>query len=95
MSKYTKKELKDMFRDQFRRYKAETGPLAPDELKGLNKWADNGNSPYDNPYSLYGEDGRPMDFIDAMRTDEDMRRNPVNYHFGGPCDDAGNDTASF
>jgi len=92
MSKYTKKDLRDMFRDQFRRYKAEIGHLTPDERKELNKWADNGNSPYDNPYLLYGENGHPMDFIDAARTDEDMWRNPGNYTFGGAFDD---DKASF
>ena len=71
-----------MFREQLKKYKAEIGSMSPEEQKELREWVDAGNSPYDNPYLLYGDDGWPMDFINADRTADDMKHNPENYHWG-------------
>jgi hypothetical protein len=83
MIKYNKQEMKDLYREQLKAYKAEIGPMTPEERKELNKWVATGNNPYDNPYLLYRDDGHPMDFIDATRTAEDMWRNPEEYRWSG------------
>jgi len=95
MIKYTKKDLKDILRKELKKYKAEIGSITPEEQKELHEWVAAENSPYDNPYWLYGDNGYPMDFIDAMRTDEDMRINPGDYNFGGLPDDVDYDTIEF
>lgn len=82
MIKYAQKDLRDMFREQLKEYKASVGPMTPEERKELDKWADSGHSPYDNPYLLYGGDGTLMGFIDAMRTAEDMLCNHEGYYWG-------------
>ena len=38
------------------------------EKRELLEWVAVGNSVYDNPYSLYDDSGRPMDFINGCRT---------------------------
>jgi hypothetical protein len=62
-----------------REYEAAIGDMTPEERDELRKWAADGHSPYDNPCFLYGEDGRIMDFITAIRIDEDMMNNPEDY----------------
>ena len=88
MIKYTKKELKDMLREELKKYNAQIGFMTTEERKELSEWVAAGNSPYDNPCLLWNGDGRPYDFITAIRIDEDMWLNPKNYHFGEPCDDS-------
>jgi len=79
MVEYTEKERRSALRKEMRKYVAEIGRVTSDEQKELREWVNDGNSVYDNPYSLYGDDGRAMDFIDATRTFEDIWRNPENY----------------
>ena len=45
----------------------------------LREWMAHGSSVNNNPYPLYGENGCPMDFIDASRFTEDMAANPEQY----------------
>ena len=33
----------------------------------LNAWVMSGHDPYDNPYSVWGENGFPLDYISALR----------------------------
>ena len=33
----------------------------------LNAWVMSGHDPYDNPYSVWGENGFPLDYISAPR----------------------------
>ena len=49
------------------------------EKDDLREWMAHGNSINSNPFSLYGENGCLMDFIDAYRTAEDMSANPERY----------------
>ena len=51
------------------------------ELHYLQKWVDDGNSVYDNPYYLFNDRGFPMDFIQALRADEDMFNNSDDYFY--------------
>ena len=41
--------------------------MTSDERKELHKWVAKGRSPYDNGDYIYGENGCPMDFVNAMR----------------------------
>ena len=57
------------------------GAMSADEYRWLSHWFwREGESVRGNPWHLYGEDGRLMDFIDAMRTVEDMAANPQDYN---------------
>ena len=60
-------------------YEDKIGHITGMERTELRKWVDDGNSPYANPCLIYGENGRILDFITAIRLDEDMRRNPEDY----------------
>jgi hypothetical protein len=53
------------------------------EKRALREWAAGGNSVFDNPYALYDDSGRPMDYINGCRVGADMRENPSDYSFGG------------
>ena len=43
-----------------------------DELRELEKWVASGRSPYDNGDYIYSENGCPMDFVSAMRFQDEM-----------------------
>ena len=95
MVEYTEKERRSALRKEMRKYVVEIGRITSDEQKELREWVNDGNSVYDNPYLLYGDDGRPMDFIDATRTFEDMRRNPENYCWGYESEKISNEDEPF
>jgi hypothetical protein len=41
--------------------------LTAEEKYRLRKWIAEGNDAADNPWLMAGEDGRPLDFITALR----------------------------
>ena len=41
--------------------------MTEDERHDLHEWVADGNSPYDNPFLLCDDSGRPMDYINACR----------------------------
>lgn len=45
-------------------------PMTAKERRKLRKWVEDGNSVYSNPYDLYDDAGRLMDFITARRTEK-------------------------
>jgi hypothetical protein len=55
------------------------GDITEDERRSFRAWLAAGNRIYDNPYSLYDESGRPMDFISGCRIGADMWENPSGY----------------
>lgn len=63
-------EKRKVLRDELIRYK-KAMVLSADELDELEQWVSSGHSPYDNGNYLYTEFGTPMDFISAMRFQED------------------------
>jgi len=87
MDKYTEKDLKDMLRKELKQYEAEIGVLTPEERIELREWVKDGNSVHCNPWDMADGDGRLMDYITAIRINDDMCDNPENYNFGGICDD--------
>ena len=53
--------------------------ITEDEKRGLCEWVAVGNSVYDNPYSLYDDSGRPMDFINGCRIGIQMTEDPSRF----------------
>ena len=47
--------------------------MTEDEKIDLREWTVAGNSVYDNPYFYSDDHGAPMDFINAIRMDNDLR----------------------
>ena len=58
---------------QLRKYLKSIGSLSFEEKSELTEWVDDGNSVYDNPFDLYDEKGRPLDFITGLRFLIDLR----------------------
>jgi len=46
--------------------------VTEDEKRDLKIWLEAGNSVYDNPYTIYGENGCIMDFINGCRIGMEM-----------------------
>jgi hypothetical protein len=64
--------VKNMYQRQLKEYERSFGYMTPEERRKLRDWVDEGNSVYENPCLLWREDGRPMDYISAIRFAEDM-----------------------
>ena len=82
MNIYTQKELKGMLHKELKRYEAEIGYISPEERNNLREWVKYGNSPYDNPNCCSCDNGWPMDYVTAIRTDKELRNmhdNPKKY----------------
>ena len=58
--------------------------IAEDETDSLKEWIADGNSVYDNPYSLCDGSGRPMDFINGCRTGIEMAERPPRFFWDEP-----------
>jgi len=76
---YTAKEYRALLCRELREYESEIGDMTADELSGLRKWVADGNSPYANPCLIYDDDGRIIDYIQAVRIEEVMLKNPDDY----------------
>jgi hypothetical protein len=72
-----------MLRTELKRYEESFGYMTPEERKELREWVKKDNSVYSNPWHMADEDGRLMDYITAVRINDDMCDNPGNYNFGG------------
>jgi len=67
------KSINDSLRLELKEYMRKVGDITEDEKKDLHEWVSAGNSVYDNP-CLYSDDrGDPMDFISAIRMDNEIR----------------------
>jgi hypothetical protein len=64
------------------------GDISEHERRDLNDWVACGYSVYDNPYTLYDENGQPMDYINGCRVGLDMAENPSLYFGNMPADGA-------
>lgn len=65
-------ENREVLKEQLRQYKQEM-TLTKEELRELERWVARGRSPYDNGNYIYGENGWPMDFVSAMRAENEMQ----------------------
>jgi len=87
---------KSHLRAELNKYMKTIGELSTTEKQDLRAWVADGNSVYDNPFSLYGEDGRPMDYVNAERVNTEMYEDYINstnlfrYEFeAGPDEEPG------
>ena len=69
--KHVSEEVQELLREQLIAYKKEIA-MTPDERKELHKWVARGRSPYDNGNYVYGENGWPLDFVRALRSDKEI-----------------------
>ena len=73
---YVKYERKKALRKELREYIPAFSDMTYEERKELNDWVADGNSPYENPYSICDDSGRPMDFVNGLRFASDMAEMP-------------------
>ena len=73
------KEHKISLRKELKEYAAAIEDLTDEELNELREWVSQGNSVYDNPCYMSEDNGKPMNYIEAVRIMTDMRENPENY----------------
>ena len=69
--KHVPQESREVLAEQLRKYEKEM-EMTPNERRALHKWVAAGNSPYDNGDYIYGENGWPMDFVSALRFEEEQ-----------------------
>lgn len=73
MKRKIDKELKNLLKKELKAYERST-PMTEEELKAVREWVKNGNSVHENGSNAHYENGRPMDFLDVYREEEDLRR---------------------
>ena len=69
---------KAYLRAELKEYMKTIGGLSATEKQELRAWVADDNSVYDNPFLLYGEDGWPMDYINASRVETEMYDDYIN-----------------
>jgi hypothetical protein len=66
------KWLKELLRKELRQYKETISDITEEEKRELKEWVASGHSPYENPFFLHDDSGRPMDYIAACRISAEM-----------------------
>jgi len=66
------KSRKACLRGELKEYMRANKGITKSEINELREWVASGNSVYDNPYFYSDESGWPMDYISAMRFDEEI-----------------------
>lgn len=59
------------FQDRLAEYLLKTPDASPDEISDIKIWVKEGNDPYDNPFMACNESGFSLDFISAIRFEEE------------------------
>lgn len=67
------KKRKRFLRQEFKEYE-KTTPMTDDERAVLREWVKDGHSVHENGAMAVYEGGRPMDFLDVYRHDEEIRK---------------------
>jgi hypothetical protein len=78
-----------LLRKELSEYEAGNCDMTEEERNALHKWVADGNSPNDNPYTLYDGDGYIMDYLQACRIGADMMNNPDDYYWGSEVEQDG------
>ena len=65
-------------REELNEYMKTFDDLTLAEKQDLRAWVADGNSIYDNPFSLYDEDCHPMDYVNAVRFNTEMFEGYIN-----------------
>jgi len=69
--------------EDMRSYESAIADLSDVERNNLREWVLGGNSVFDNPYHMSDDNGRPINYIEALRITADMRENPELYGIQG------------
>ena len=69
----TDKERRRFLKRELKEYEKAT-PMTDEEKTALREWVRAGNSVHENAAMAVYEGGRPMDFLDVYRGDEEIRR---------------------
>lgn len=67
-----KREVRELLKEQLKEYEAHTR-MTKEERKELYAWVASGRSPYDNGDFICGADGIPLDFISALRSNQELQ----------------------
>jgi hypothetical protein len=78
--------VRDIYQRQLKEYERTFDDMTPEERKELRGWVEEGNSVYENPCLLWREDGRPMDYISAIRYAEEMANGTIRPTSCPPSD---------
>lgn len=70
--KHVTQEVRALLLEQLKEYEANT-PMSKKERKELYDWVAKGRSPYDNGDYICGAGGFPLDFISALRAEEELQ----------------------
>ena len=70
--------LKADLRAELKEYMKTIGELSVNEKQDLRIWVSEGNSVHENPFLISGEDGWPMDYINASRFSDEMYEDHIN-----------------
>ena len=66
-------ELQDILEIELHRYKREIGHMTKEEWNLLVDWVYSGHSPYTNGDGVFDDDGWPLDFINTLRSWNEMQ----------------------
>ena len=67
------KEKTQLLKQELREYE-KTTPMTEEEKEALHEWVAAGNSVHENGSMASYEGGRPVDFLDVYREEEEIRR---------------------
>jgi len=73
------KEHKRALRKELKAYEYAIANLKVEERDALREWVLGGNSVYDNPYHMTDDYGKPLDFVDAVRTAAELMEYEEHY----------------
>ena len=76
------RENRELLTEQLRQYEKEMR-MNSDERKALHKWVASGRSPYDNGDYICTDGGYPLDFVSALRFEEekeDLSSRSIEYN---------------
>lgn len=67
-------ELQEILEIELHRYKREIGHMTNEEWNLLVDWVYSGHSPYTNGDGVFDDDGWPLDFINTLRSWDEMQK---------------------
>lgn len=83
---YSEKEIKDFLHAELTEYEEKFGGMTGEECHNLREWVRDGNSVYSNPFIYSDGDGYPMDYISAIRVNEEMIAHPEHFQWSCPAE---------
>ncbi len=70
--KQVSQEVRTLLTEQLKEYEKHTS-MRKEERRELHEWVSRGRSPYDNGDYLCDSDGYPLDFISALRMNQELQ----------------------